>query len=83
MSIPVILFCGVTAFALILLLCVREVTALCLFFASGNALVSTLLHAPLPMACGVFVASFFVMLAVAIITSAVVDAKNKKSKKES
>ena len=81
MTLPVIVFCGVTAFSLLLFVFAPETPSLVLLFSAFNALVTAFLGASLTLCAAVFVISFFVIFAVALSVSFSID-KHKRKKQE-
>lgn len=81
MTLPIIVFCGITAFALLLFAFAPESPSLVLLFSAFNALVTAFLGAGLTLCSAVFVISFFVIFIVALGVSFGAD-KLKRKKQE-
>ena len=81
MGISVMLWGACALFAIIMFLCVREATALSLFFAAVNALTLSFFHGDLKISATVFAVSFGAIMIFAAIASVVIDAKSKKQSK--
>ena len=81
MSVPVIRWGGAALFAIIMFFCVREATALGLFFSAINALALAVVSGDLKSSAAVFAASFGIIMIFAAIASVIIDVKNKRQSK--
>ena len=81
MSISVMLWGVCALFAIIMFLCVKEATALCLAFSSVNALVLAVADGDLKSSAAVFAVSFGAIMLFAAAASVIADVKNNRKSK--